>query len=137
MLTYLERAGLVVRWQDDLSQAHRAVADALIDAFAADATDIAAQIGRQALDELLAAHRLWSDWLREGRVRKFAFVAIAPEPIGAITSQTCLAHSRLSSGYCWLCPRARSPRRRFRPYTCRTTRSSRPDRTATFTTTRG
>ena len=28
-----------------------------------------------ALEELLAAHRLWSDWLREGRVRKIAFVA--------------------------------------------------------------
>ena len=51
------------------------MADSLIDAFAADATDIAAQIGRQALEELLAAHRLWSDWLREGRVRKIAFVA--------------------------------------------------------------
>jgi SAM-dependent methyltransferase len=76
MLSCLERAGLMVRWQDDCSQAHRAVADALIDAFAADATNIAAQIGRQALEELLAAHRLWSDWLREGRVRKFAFVAL-------------------------------------------------------------
>ena len=54
------------------------MADALIDAFAADATDIAAQIGRRALDELLAAHRLWSDWLRDGRVRKFAFVAEKP-----------------------------------------------------------
>ena len=51
------------------------MADSLLDAFAADATDIAAQIGRRALEELLAAHRLWSDWLREGRVRKFAFVA--------------------------------------------------------------
>ena len=75
MLACLERAGLVVRWQDDCSRSHRAVADALIDAFTADATDIAAQIGRRALDELLAAHRLWSDWLREGRVRKIAFVA--------------------------------------------------------------
>ena len=75
MLTYLERAGLVVRWQDDLSRAHREVADSLIDAFAADATDIAAQIGRPALDDLLNAHRLWSDWLREGRVRKIALVA--------------------------------------------------------------
>jgi hypothetical protein len=27
------------------------------------------------LEELLSAHRLWSDWLREGRVRKIAFVA--------------------------------------------------------------
>jgi SAM-dependent methyltransferase len=75
ILTRLERAGLVVRWQDDCSRSHRGVADSLINAFAADATDIAAQIGCQALEELVAAHRLWSDWLREGRVRKIAFVA--------------------------------------------------------------
>jgi SAM-dependent methyltransferase len=75
MLTCLAQVGLVVRWQDDCSRSHRAVADSLIDAFAADATDIAAQIGRRALEELLAAHQLWSDWLRGGRVRKIAFVA--------------------------------------------------------------
>jgi SAM-dependent methyltransferase len=75
MLTYLERAGLVVRSQDDCSRSHRGVADSLINEFVADATDIAAQIGCQALEELLAAHRHWSDWLREGRVRKIAFVA--------------------------------------------------------------
>jgi hypothetical protein len=51
------------------------VADSLIDAFRADAENIVGQIGRPALDELLAAHRLWSDWLGEGRVRKLAFVA--------------------------------------------------------------
>jgi SAM-dependent methyltransferase len=73
--SYLERAGLVVRWQEDHSQAHRAVSDSLIDAFEADATAISAQIGPRALDELLAAHRLWSEWLRTGRVRKIAFVA--------------------------------------------------------------
>jgi hypothetical protein len=49
--------------------------DSLIDAFTAHATEIAAQIGREALDDLLAAHRLWSDWLRDGRIRKIAFVA--------------------------------------------------------------
>jgi SAM-dependent methyltransferase len=75
MLTCLERAGLVVAWQEDCSRSHRAMADSLIEAFAADAADIAAQIGRRALEELLAAHRLWRDWLRTGRVRKFAFVA--------------------------------------------------------------
>ena len=68
-------AGLVVRWQDDWSRSHRAVAESLIAAFAADATDIAAQIGGRALDELLAAHRLWSEWLATGRVRKIALVA--------------------------------------------------------------
>jgi SAM-dependent methyltransferase len=75
MRTLLERAGLIVRWEDDRTQSHRAVAEALRDAFAADQTAIAAQIGRRALDDLLAAHRLWSEWLGTGRVRKFALVA--------------------------------------------------------------
>jgi SAM-dependent methyltransferase len=75
MLTCLERVGLHVRWQEDCSRSHRAVADSLLDAFAADATAISRQIGPKALEELLAAHRLWSDWLRRGRVRKLAFVA--------------------------------------------------------------
>jgi SAM-dependent methyltransferase len=75
MLTLLEHVGLAVRWQDDCSRSHGAVADSLIDAFGADKADIAAGIGPRALAELLAAHRLWSDWLREGRVRKLAFVA--------------------------------------------------------------
>ena len=75
LLTCLERVGLIVRWRRDFSRSHRAVADSLLKAFAADAADIAAQIGRRALDDLLAAHQLWSDWLREGRVRKIAFVA--------------------------------------------------------------
>jgi SAM-dependent methyltransferase len=92
MLTCLEQVGLVVRWQDDCSQSHRAMADSLINAFAADATNIAAQIGRRALDELLAAHRLWSDWLQEGRVRKLAFVAektekTEPRPAAAVRSE--------------------------------------------------
>ncbi len=78
MRTSLEWVGLAVRWQDDCSRSHRAVADSLIDAFAADATAIAARIGRRALDELLAAHRLWSDWLQTGRVRKISFVAEKP-----------------------------------------------------------
>ena len=75
MATSLERAGLVVTWQEDHSHAHRGVAQALADALAADAEDIAAQIGRRALDELVAAHRLWIEWLDEGRVRKLALVA--------------------------------------------------------------
>jgi SAM-dependent methyltransferase len=75
MLGYLDRTGLVLRWTDDWSRSHHAVADALIDAFAADREAIAAEIGPQALEELVAAHRLWSAWLADGRVRKIAFVA--------------------------------------------------------------
>jgi SAM-dependent methyltransferase len=73
--TSLERAGLVVTWQEDHSRAHRATAKALAHAFAADAEDVAAQIGRRALDDLLAAHRLWIEWLESGRVRKLALVS--------------------------------------------------------------
>jgi ubiquinone/menaquinone biosynthesis C-methylase UbiE len=75
MLSCLDQVGLRVRWQDECSQSHRAVVDSLIDAFTSEASEIAAHIGRRALEELLAAHRLWSDWLREGRVRKFAVMA--------------------------------------------------------------
>jgi len=75
MTASLERAGLIVTGQEDHTGAHRATAQALAAAFAADAEDIAAQVGRRALDELLAAHRLWIDWLGAGRVRKLAVVA--------------------------------------------------------------
>jgi len=75
MIACLERAGLVVTWQEDHSHAHRATAQALADAFAADAAGIAAQLGDRALDELLAAHRLWIEWLADGRVRKLALTA--------------------------------------------------------------
>src|SRR5579859_1037096 len=61
MVPWLGRVGLVVRWQEDVSLAHRATADSLAAAFAANAAEIAAQIGRHALDELLAAHHLWSE----------------------------------------------------------------------------
>ena len=75
MAACLEHAGLAVIWREDHSGAHRATAEALTDAFAADAEAIAAQIGHPALDELLAAHRLWIEWLEKGRVRKLAVVA--------------------------------------------------------------
>ena len=75
LATALQAAGLAVTWQEDRTREHCATAQALADAFAADADAIAAQIGRRALDELLAAHRLWIQWLGAGRVRKLAMVA--------------------------------------------------------------
>ena len=71
----LDRAGLVIRWEEDVSASHREVADALAAAFSADAPAVAEEIGRPTLDDLLAAHRLWSEWLATGRVRKIAVVA--------------------------------------------------------------
>jgi hypothetical protein len=82
MFVHLERAGLRVHRQDDHSASHLAVADALTGAFAADGTAIAGHIGRTALEELLAAHQLWSEWLREGRVRKIAFVVEKTKTLG-------------------------------------------------------
>jgi rhodanese-related sulfurtransferase/SAM-dependent methyltransferase len=75
MVSSLERAGLVVTWEQDQSRAHRAMAQALAGAFAADAADIAARIGRRSLNDLLVAHRLWVEWLEVERVRKLALVA--------------------------------------------------------------
>jgi len=78
MQALLEQAGLIVRWQEDQSASHRAMAEALANAFAADATAVSARIGRPALDDLVAAHRLWIEWLETGRVRKIAAVAEKP-----------------------------------------------------------
>ena len=75
MTMSLERAGLTVTLQEDHTRTHHAMAQALAGAFDAHAADIAAQIGRRAFDELLAAHRLWVEWLAQGRVRKLALVA--------------------------------------------------------------
>jgi SAM-dependent methyltransferase len=68
MIATLERAGLAVTWLEDHSRAHRATAAALAGAYAA-------QPDRDAVDDLVAAHRLWVNWLDAGRVRKFAIVA--------------------------------------------------------------
>jgi SAM-dependent methyltransferase len=78
MAASLEQAELVITWQEDHSRAHLETARALTNAFAADAENITAQIGDEALDELLTAHRLWIDWLDDGRVRKLALVAERP-----------------------------------------------------------
>jgi len=75
LLAGLEHVGLQPRWVEECSASHQAMVDALIGAFVAERSAITARIGSRALDELLAAHQLWSDWLREGRVRKFAIVA--------------------------------------------------------------
>ena len=75
LLCCLEYVGLQPSWVQECSASHQAMVDALIDAFVAERSAITAVIGRRGLDELLAAHQLWSDWLREGRVRKFAIVA--------------------------------------------------------------
>jgi SAM-dependent methyltransferase len=75
MLATLDRAGLVVDWQEGHTESHAATAESLTAAFAADTPAIAAEIGDQALEELLRAHQLWTDWMGSGRVRKIALVA--------------------------------------------------------------
>ncbi len=75
MVATLDRVGLVVDQHEDHTDSHAATAESLTEAFTADVPAIAAEIGDQALAELLRAHRLWSDWMRSGRVRKIALVA--------------------------------------------------------------
>jgi ubiquinone/menaquinone biosynthesis C-methylase UbiE len=75
MIKLLCQAGLRVTWQQNCSESHRMMAETLLHAFAGEEEAIAAQIGQHAMDELVAAHRLWADWLGSGRVSKFAMVA--------------------------------------------------------------
>ena len=59
----------------ETSQAHRATVDALVDAYTAAAPELREAGAGATVDDLIASHRLWSRWLHEGRVRKFAVVA--------------------------------------------------------------
>jgi SAM-dependent methyltransferase len=71
----LADVGLTITWQAECTKSHAATAAALLDAYRADAARITDQLGARGLDELLAAHELWADWLSSARVRKFAIVA--------------------------------------------------------------
>jgi SAM-dependent methyltransferase len=75
LFALLAEAGLPVAWHEECTRSHLATASALLQALRADADAIARGIGTRATAELIAAHRLWCDWLASGRVRKFAVVA--------------------------------------------------------------
>jgi hypothetical protein len=75
MTVLLEAVGLTVTWQQQCTASHQTMASALLQSFRTHSVQIARQIGAQALDELILAHQLWSDWFSSGRVRKFAVVA--------------------------------------------------------------
>ncbi len=71
----LHGAELRVISRQEYSSAHHAIATALHDCYRAESSPIADEIGTKATADLITAHRLWSDWLGSGRVRKFAIVA--------------------------------------------------------------
>ena len=76
----LREAGLTLNWRQEHSSSHQAIATALHRSYSAASSQIADEIGPQATAELITAHRLWSDWLGSGRVRKFAMVAENQRP---------------------------------------------------------
>jgi SAM-dependent methyltransferase len=76
MLELLDTTGFAVTWQLEVSKAHSANAASLIQAFTEDREAIAADVGREAIDGLIAGHKLWREWLDRGRVRKFALVCL-------------------------------------------------------------
>src|SRR5258707_1315387 len=75
MTDLLADVGLTITWQSECTKFHAATAAALLDAYRGDAARIADHVGARGLDELVAAHELWADWLSSGRIRKFAIVA--------------------------------------------------------------
>ena len=66
---------MTATWQEECTASHHAIAASLLRSFGTEGEEIAQTIGGRPLAELIAAHRLWSDWLGTGRVRKFAIVA--------------------------------------------------------------
>ena len=75
LVSRLSSVGLDVRWMQECTRSHRMVAEALHGAFLAERSAISAELGDRAGDDLLAAHRRWSEWMTTGRIRKFAIIA--------------------------------------------------------------
>lgn len=75
LVAELEQVGLRVRWHGELTGAHSEVAGALAAAYAGVGEDVIAGPDLAVVHDLVVAHRLWSLWLRSGRVRKLALVA--------------------------------------------------------------
>ena len=71
----LTDAGLTITWREECTASHLVVARSLLHEYTTAAEVVSSLVGEQALQELLAAHRLWVDWMSSGRVRKFAVVA--------------------------------------------------------------
>jgi hypothetical protein len=69
------QAGLTVSWQREYGSSYRATATAPLRCHRADSPQIAGQIGPQATAKMITDHQLRGDWLRGGRVRRFALVA--------------------------------------------------------------
>jgi SAM-dependent methyltransferase len=68
-------AGFVIRWRRDDTRTQMGTVERLLAAFSAYRSQIAAVLGQDVIAELIAGHRLWRDWIRAGRIRKFALVA--------------------------------------------------------------
>jgi SAM-dependent methyltransferase len=88
LLSDLARSGFRLTWCEDHSEAHRVVVDGLVAAYTAAATGLRDTLDRGPInastkapavgfvDDLVTSHLLWSRWLREGRARKLAVVAV-------------------------------------------------------------
>lgn len=81
---------MLVPWYGECTAAHLATLEALLGSYTATADEIAAASGQDTVDDLLASHRLWSTWLRTGRIRKFGIVAekVAPGQPRVTESET-------------------------------------------------
>lgn len=71
----LTQAGFVIRWSRDDSRSQLGTVERLLDAYTTNRARIAAALGEHFIDDLVTSHRLWRDWIRTGRIRKFALVA--------------------------------------------------------------
>jgi len=75
LMADLARSGFRLRWQQEWTESHVRTAEALACAYERAEVDVPDGRERDAVDRLLAAHRLWVRWLADGRVRKYAMVA--------------------------------------------------------------
>ncbi len=75
LICELRGVGLRVSWLTETSATRRSIIDALIAAYTTARSEVPGSAGRETVERLLRAHRVWSRWVRTGRIRTFALVA--------------------------------------------------------------
>lgn len=87
VVAQLRAAGLQTYWQQDCSDAHQAVAERLRTQFVKHFDGMAGALGPNAVQALVTTHTRWGEWLRTGRVRKFACAAVKTPRDSAVPTE--------------------------------------------------
>ncbi|MCA9780290.1 MAG: class I SAM-dependent methyltransferase [Candidatus Eremiobacteraeota bacterium] len=74
-LQLLNKSGFAVKALMEFTESHRLTASRLAEEYRRNAEQIGRELGPATVSGLIESHELWSEWMENGRVRKYGIVA--------------------------------------------------------------